>query len=288
MIDPAAILVTGGQGRLGRALSAEGCRAVSRHDLDITSALSIAAHLSKARPSLVINAAAYTAVDLAESEPERAHAINGLGAGLLAEACKAASIPLIHVSTDMVFDDGIEGEALNEEHWAAPMSVYGQSKLEGEHRVKAAGGRAISVRVSWLFDERADSFIGKILKAAEARDHLKLVNDEFGRPTPVGDLARTLVQLGDKLVGGEVLPPVLNLGPPDPVSRLDWAMDIFAARAEAGIPSPTIEPVTADAFPTPAKRPRHLVLDVSRAEALLGAMPDWRPASRAAVKALMT
>ena len=142
--------------------------------------------------------------------------------------------------------------------------------------------------MAWLFDDGADTFIGKMLKIAEGREVLSIVDDEWGRPTPVAALALQLMELAERMVFDlSPVPEILHLGPPGPVSRYDWAVRIFEASAKLGGPAPRLERVSADVFPTAARRPRGLVLDVSRAEALLGQMPDWGPYSDAAVARLL-
>lgn len=283
-MDPDAILVTGGAGRLGRALGRLGCKAPGRDALEITDRTSIAQAIRQSRPLLVINAAAYTNVDGAEAEADRAHQINTTGAGLIAEVCAQEDIPLIHISTDMVFSQGKPDQPVTEQAEPAPNSVYGQSKLDGELAVRAAGGRHSIARVSWLFSGEGESFISKILAVADQRDHLQLVDDEYGRPTHVDALAGHLLKLSDLMVAKEDVPTLLHLGPPEPVSRYGWAREIFAVSGECGGPTPEMTPVPGSTFPTPAQRARGLVLDVTLADGLLGPMPEWQPMSASVVR----
>ncbi|HIG21715.1 MAG TPA: NAD-dependent epimerase/dehydratase family protein [Henriciella marina] len=283
-MDPDAILVTGGAGRLGRALGRLGCKAPGRDALDITVRTSIARAIRQSRPHLVINAAAYTNVDGAEAEAHRAHQINATGAGLIAEVCAQEDIPLIHISTDMVFSQGKPAQPVTEQAEPAPNSVYGQSKLDGELAVRAAGGRHSIARVSWLFSGEGESFISKILAVADQRDHLQLVDDEYGRPTHIDALAGHLLRLSDLMVAKEDVPTLLHLGPPEPVSRYGWALEIFDVSGECGGPAPEMTPVPGSTFPTPAQRARGLVLDVSLADGLLGSMPEWQPMSARVVR----
>jgi dTDP-4-dehydrorhamnose reductase len=261
--------------------------AVDRQTLDITDIAQIAAVLEQRRPDLVINAAAYTAVDSAEREPEAAYRLNGAGAANLARYCEAAGIPLIHMSTDMVFQTGDPDRLIQESDWAAPVSVYGSSKLEGENLVRASGARSVIARVSWLFSGDKPGFVAKILDAGRTRDALNVVTDEIGRPTPMHALADQLIKLANQLAEGGPLPPVLHLGPSGPVSRMEWAEAIFETAKAAGGPSPALHPVTSDAFDTPAKRPVGVVLDTTLANSLLGPMPGWRPASDEIVRELL-
>lgn len=282
-MDPSTIVVTGGRGALGSALAGKGCTSLGRDALDITDPESIKAAVVGHRPQLIINAAAYTAVDQAESEPEAAHRINVEGAGFLAEACAAHGIPLIHISTDMVFSIGDPAQPLSETEEPTPNSVYGRTKLEGERLVLASGGTVTIARVSWLFSEAHPNFIGKILTIAQDRQSLDLVDDEVGRPTPLDALADALVTLAEKMAAGIATPAILHLGPSHAVSRHGWAKLIFGVSAELGGPNPEIRPVPASSFKTRATRPRGVVLDVSLAERFLGPMPDWRLASQRVV-----
>ncbi len=287
MTDTADILVTGGAGKLGQALARCGCTAISRADLDITDPVQTASMLELRRPAAIINCAAYTAVDQAETDAEAAHRLNGAAAGALAQFCAVAGIPLIHVSTDMVFDDGNPLMPLDEKAWASPKSVYGASKLEGENLVRAAGGNQMVVRVSWLFDTSGTSFVSKILSAGVKHDELRIVTDETGRPSATDDVAEKLLALALRMPGDEILPPLLHLGPPNPVSRFEWAQHIFEVSEALGGPAPRLHPVNAEAFDTPARRPRGVVLDTCLADDLIGPMPDWRAPSRAAVEAFL-
>ena len=287
MIAPARILVTGGDGRLGKALARLGCAVASREGIDITDTAQIADAIARGKPAVLINAAAYTKVDAAESNRDIAHQVNALGAGRVARVAADAGIPLIHISTDMVFSGGAPDHPVDEDTAPVPASVYGATKLEGEHLVAGAGGAHTIARVSWLFDRSAESFISKILAIARTMDSLSLVADEFGRPTPVDALAGQLFALAGLFSAGTPPPQLLHLGPRTPVSRLDWARHIFEVSRRAGGPAPKLTPVPSSAFETPAPRPTGLVLDVSRAEALLGPMPDWQSESEAAVRALL-
>jgi len=283
-MDARHILVTGGNGRLGKALGARGCVALGKDALNITDPVSIAAALVTSAPKLVINAASYTTVDKAESEPELTQAINADGAGTLARCCAEAGMPLIHISTDCVFGDHDPLVPVPEDAPTGPQSVYARSKLDAEQQVLASGAAACIARVSWLFDDGDDTFIGKMLTIAQGREAMKIVDDAHGRPTPVGDLAETLIQIVGLLTRGADVPNILHLGTPGPVSRYEWAREIFDASAKLGGPSPSLAPCSSDEFEEAARRPRGLILDVSRADTLLGPMPDWRPACRETVQ----
>ena len=287
MMDTRRILVTGGNGRLGQALGRKGCLALGRDRLDINNPAQLAAVIEQNAPALIINAAAFTNVDAAEAQPETAKRVNANGAGIAARLAAAAGIPIIHVSTDLVFSEGNPEQPLKESAWTAPASVYGTTKLEGETLVRSAGGRHVVVRVSWLFGDGSDSFIAKILKFGAERDTLQLVTDEYGRPTSFDALAGQLVLLAGMMAEGRDLPSVLHLGPAGPVNRLEWAERIFGVASKEGGPNPRLEPVLGTHFPTPARRATGVVLDTRLADSLVGPMPDWGPACDASVRALL-
>jgi len=288
MIKTENILVTGGNGRLGQALGALGCTALGREELDITSPDSISSAIEKHTPRLVINCAAYTAVDRAEDEPEKAFAINRDGAANIAAACAGPRIPLIHTSTDCVFGDSEITRQATEEDAPSPLSVYGQSKLDGERAVRAAGRQRVCItRLSWLFDASEETFIGKMLATAQARDTLKLADDTYGRPTPVSPLTEQMLKLAGRILDGMPVPEILHLGPRNPVSRYQWAKSIFVHSDALGGPMPKLSPCSSDELSEAARRPRSLILDVATANALLGAMPDWRDATAEAVAQLL-
>jgi len=284
MRSPDQVLVTGGNGRLGRALSSAGAKTLARDALDITERDSIRAALDHYQPSLVINAAAYTNVEEAETDIEAAFEINGAGAGNVATVCAEAGVPLIHISTDYIFGDGSPDAPLKEEANPDPLSVYGESKLAGERAVSGAGDNATIVRVSWLYDGGPDTFIDKMLKFGSQRDEMMVVDDATGRPTAVCDLAPILLKLGTRILSGDEIPHLLHIGPPEPVSRCDWASEIFEESKKLGGPFPSLSRCTSDAFPTKVRHPLGLVLDTSLADGLLGPMPSWRQTTVDAVR----
>ena len=289
MIGLSRILVTGGHGRLGKALGRLGCTALGRSELDITSPESLNAAISKFTPQAIINCAAYTAVDRAETEADQAFALNRDGAANVATACNQARIPLVHISTDCVFGDGDAKRQIKEHDPTAPLSVYGQSKRAGEEAVMSAGRQRVCItRVCWLFDEAENTFIGKILNAAKGRDKLQIVDDAYGRPTSVNCAAEQLIKLAERLIDGMPTPEILHIGARNPVNRFEWAKVIFAKSAELGGPAPALTPCSADTFPEPARRPRGLIMDTAIANSLLGEMRDWQQETENAVTTLLT
>lgn len=288
MIAHKDILVTGGNGKLGKALGALGCTALGREQMDITSTQSLQAAIDKHKPALIINCAAYTAVDRAEAEPDIAYAINRDGVNTLAQVCAGPRLPLIHISTDCVFGNGDLSRPMTEDDVPAPLSVYGKSKLAGEEALRSGGRNRVCIaRVSWLFDEGADTFVSKILKAAEKRDRLEIVDDAYGRPTHVHELAKQLITLARRMLDGMPVPEILHLGTQAPICRYEWAKEIFIQSAALGGPIPVIAPCASENYPQSAHRPRRLILDIATANALLGHMPDWRVSNAAAVACLL-
>jgi len=249
------VLVVGGRGQLGRSLAARGAVPVDVDELDITKPFELPAC------DLVINAAAYTAVDKAESERDRAFAINRDGAANLARACTARGIPMIHVSTDYVFD-GTATRPYREDDPTAPQSVYGESKLAGERAVLDAGHTV--VRTSWLFAEGGPSFVHTMLRLGRERPVLRVVADQHGCPTYAGDLADALLAL--KASG---LYHYCNDG------ATTW--HAFATEIMAAAHLPTrVDAITTAEYPTPARRPAYSVLDTSKIRALGIRPPSWR------------
>ncbi len=272
------ILVTGAAGLLGRALVAElGARALgrTRAELDITDGVAVARVLDEARPRAVLNAAAYTAVDAAESQPERARAANHDGPAALAAACAARGIPLVHVSTDYVFDGGKRMPYVEEDP-PAPLGVYGATKAAGEAAVVAAGG--LVVRTSWIFGAGGGSFFGTVLRLARERPRMEIVADQLSCPTYAPDLAAALVRVVE--LG---LPPGhLHLCGSPPTTRHGFATLVVEEAARAGVaPRVPVLPVPAERFPAAAQRPSMSVLDTTRARAL-GIVPTpWLDGVRA-------
>jgi dTDP-4-dehydrorhamnose reductase len=264
------ILITGGGGMLGldvlRAAEEAGHEGVSlpRAQLDITDSVAVTDAVSEARPDAVINCAAWTNVDGAESEPEQATAVNGAGAGHVAAAASAAGAWVIHVSTDYVFDGQKTGPYVESDP-VGPLSTYGHSKLEGERAVAAAtpDGHTI-VRSAWLFGTGGKCFPKTILRAASERPELAVVADQIGCPTFTGHLARALVSLAELRTLG-----VLHLTGAGQCSWCEFAAAIVAA---GGLDCP-VRPISTDEYPTPARRPSNSVLVSERGAP---ALPDWR------------
>jgi dTDP-4-dehydrorhamnose reductase len=272
-VNGAPILVVGRSGQLATDLVAAARRegvplvALGRPELDLTEADGAARALAAIRPRAVVNAAAYTAVDRAESEPDRAFAVNRDGPARLARAAVAAGVPLIHVSTDQVFDGRRPG-GYRESDAPNPLCSYGRSKLAGEEAVAAAGGTTLIVRVSWVFGPSGDNFVTKVIAWARQREVLAIVSDQRGRPTHSPALAAALLTLAARMAdptGAERPAGLLHLAGATVMTREAQARAIIAASSARGGPFARIAPVTTADFPTPATRPLNAELDCSLA-----------------------
>jgi dTDP-4-dehydrorhamnose reductase len=285
------------KGQVGRALLRRGRRdhhvlPMSHAGIDVTDVEQLHTRLAVfARPGgplawdVVNNCAAYTAVDKAESERDAAFAVNATGAGNVARACAELGVPLIHISTDYVFD-GTSTRPYREDDPPAPLGVYGASKLAGEAEVLAAGGTV--VRTSWVFSRDCASFVRTIAIAAVTKPQLRVVDDQLGCPTYADDLADALLQLAERVVRGEPLARIYHACNAEPVTWCGFARAIVAeARAHRAIACTEVAAITTAEYPTAARRPAYSVLDTSRLAALGIALPAWRPGLATAVRDLL-
>jgi dTDP-4-dehydrorhamnose reductase len=294
------ILVTGITGQVGwelvRSLQPLGeVIGVSRADLDLADAAAdparLQAKLRELAPQVIVNPAAYTAVDKAESEADRARAINAAGPAELARYCAAHAALLVHYSTDYVFDGSRPGR-YREDDPTAPANLYGRSKLEGEQAIQASGCAHLILRTSWVYSLRGGNFLRTMVRLASDRDHLRIVGDQHGVPTPASFIADTTAQLLGRRRADPALADwsgILNLVPTGRTSWFDYAglglSILHRATATPGsspqpgwqVPRmPTLESIPSSAYPTPARRPANSCLDVSRIEQLWGLrMPAW-------------
>ncbi|WP_422002871.1 dTDP-4-dehydrorhamnose reductase [Roseovarius mucosus] len=266
------ILVFGRTGQVATEIQRQAeVTALGREVADLSDPMACAEAIRDHAPDLVINAAAYTAVDRAESEEDLATVINGVAPGAMARACANLGIPFCHVSTDYVFDgSGAAPRAPSDP--VAPCNAYGRSKLAGEEAVRAAGGQAAILRTSWVFSAHGGNFVKTMLRLSETRDALSVVDDQIGGPTPAADIAAALLSMGRAMVAGHAGGLYHFSGAPD-ASWADFAREIFAqagrATVVAGIP-------TRD-YPTPAARPQNSRLDCGSLAAEFGiGRPDWR------------
>ncbi len=284
------ILITGANGQLGRE-----CRQLestfSQHtffftdveELDICDESAVYQRMDELRPDVVINGAAYTAVDKAESEPELAFRINAEAVGYLAGACKKYAAFLIHVSTDYVFD-GSSKTPYKPNDPASPVSVYAASKRAGEEGVLLAGGPALIVRTSWLYSSFGHNFVKTMLRLGREKGEVRVVNDQLGSPTYAADLARALLTALPRLSGieGVAIHHYANTGK---ISWYDFAREIFK---QSNIPCKVV-PVSSAEFPTPVKRPAYSVLDTtSFSQTFDLSIPDWKTALQSCLTTLLS
>jgi dTDP-4-dehydrorhamnose reductase len=288
-----SVLVAGAGGQVGRALCAlDGVGGIgivgrTRAALDITDLGQVRAALAAGPFAAVINAAAYTAVDKAESDEAAAYAINRDGPRSLAIATAERNIPLLHISTDYVFD-GTREAAYRESDPTGPTGIYGASKLAGEAAVRAAQPRHIILRTSWVYGPSTGNFVATMLRLAADRPALRVVGDQRGGPTPAAAIADALMSMVRQLGSGEPWGTYHFSGAPA-VSWHGFAEAIIARAAPRLAQIPTVTAIGTADYPTPARRPANSVLDCSKIEAQFGIrQPDWQASLGAIVETLQT
>jgi dTDP-4-dehydrorhamnose reductase len=256
---------------------------VTRADADLSVAGAARDLIARTPCAGVINAAGFTKVDLAEAEPDLAFRLNRDAVAEIAQACAAHNLPLIHLSTDYVFDGTLD-RPLKEDDTPNPLSVYGRSKLEGERTVAASGARAVTLRVCWLFGVHGQNFVKTMLRLGLERGAVRVVGDQWGCPTPADHAARVVLAFAAHLAKGEAPPsPLYHVSANPPTTWAGFARAIFA---RAGLPFSLTE-VTSAQFAAPARRPLSSVMDTARLSRDLGiSAPDWRPALDAVLAAL--
>jgi len=288
------ILITGARGQLGMdvafALNAGGRKRVGygREALDITDRESVYSVIEEESPGIIINCAAYTKVDLAEKDREKAFAINEGGARNLAMAGRAVGAVLIHISTDFVFDGG-KAVPYKEDDKTNPIGVYGKSKLAGEEAVKEACPEHIIIRTSWLYGVHGRNFVKTILRLAGEREVLSVVDDQMGSPTWTVDLARVITRMAESIKGA-LAPPLFGLyhySDEGVISWYDFATAILEEAHSLGIQLKcgSVEPIPTAAYPTPAARPAYSALDTAKIKKTLALeIPRWRISLRGMIK----
>ncbi len=279
------ILIAGGSGQLavalGEAAPSHGLavRRVGRPTLNFDRPASIAAVFAETAPWLVINAAAYTAVDAAEDAADAAFRANRDGPVELARLCETAGIPLIHISTDYVFD-GLKGAPYVESDPTAPQGVYGASKLAGEQAVLAGCSRAIVLRTSWVYSPIGKNFVRTMLSLAQRMDRLRVVVDQKGCPTSAPDLAEAILMIAARIATDGWQDRYAGVYHAAGTGWTTWhglAVATFEAAARHGVPVPMVDPITTGEWPTRAQRPPDSRLDCGRIEAVFGLrLPAWR------------
>jgi dTDP-4-dehydrorhamnose reductase len=286
------ILITGGRGQLASALVAASrvpVRLVGRPDFDFDRPETITACFQAADPWLVVNAAAHTAVDAAEQDVAAAFRANRDGPAELARLCAAAAVPLIHVSTDYVFD-GTKASAYVETDPTGPQGVYGASKLAGEQAVLASGARAIILRTAWVYAPTGKNFLLTMLNLGRTRDRLNVVADQHGCPTAAADLADAILAIAERIARDgwhERFGGIFHAAGTGETTWHGFATAIFAEAARHGAIPPVVEPIPSSAYPTPAKRPANSRLDCTRLETVFGIrLPHWQDSTRRTVDAV--
>jgi dTDP-4-dehydrorhamnose reductase len=291
------IAVTGQQGQIARALAEAGPAlnveiiALGRPQLDLGVPETVKPALEAAAPDIVVNAAAYTAVDQAEQEPELALAVNGTGAGAVAEAARALGIPVIQLSTDYVFD-GHKTEAYVEEDSVAPATAYGASKLAGEQAVAAAAGEHVIVRTAWVYAPYGKNFVRTMVALAKSRDEIRVVADQFGCPTYAPDIAVALVRIARNVLrnpSDPLLRGTFHLAGSGETSWAGFASAIFAFLAARDLRRPVLIPIASVDYPTPARRPANSRLNCAKLSRIHGIeLPTWRDSLEICLQRLLS
>lgn len=283
-------LVFGETGQVARELgltaSARGIEAtlLGRGAADLTDPDACVRRIAASDADIVINAAAYTAVDRAEDEPDLAHSVNATAPGAMAVAAAAKGVPFLHVSTDYVFD-GRPGRPWRETDATGPLGAYGASKLAGEVEVAGATPDHVILRTAWVFSAHGNNFVKTMLKVGRGRPEMRVVGDQHGGPTAARDIAGALWTIAEAWTAGRGTPGIFHYAGTPPTSWAGFAEAIFARSGWSERPKVTTI-ATAD-WPTKAVRPANSVLDCSAIAAAYGiAQPDWRPGLDAVIDAL--
>lgn len=288
------IFVAGKSGQVAQSLLSAAADDVTlelfgRPDFDITDRQSIAAAVEAFSPDIVINAAAFTAVDQAEDEREAAFAANAEGPRFLAEVTAERSIPIIHLSTDYVFD-GSASTPYRVDDQTSPLGVYGESKYAGEVAVASSNPKHIIARTAWVYGSFGKNFLKTMLRVAGSNDTLRVVHDQRGAPTSSHAIAEALLAVANKVAAeGDDAPfGLYHLVAEGEASWADFAASIFEASAMHGGPVASVEAITTAEYPTKAQRPQYSVLDTSRLQEAFGLqLSDWREPVSAIVEQVL-
>lgn len=294
MAESFNILVTGGAGQVGLELQAIAwpshvtVLSPTRAELDLADPASIGAWFARNKVAAVINPAAYTAVDKAESEVAAAFAANVMGPALLAQATRETGVPLVHVSTDYVFDGDDEG-FYEEDHPVAPLGVYGASKLAGELAVRSGNPRSVVLRTAWVLSRHRGNFLKTMLRLAGDRDKLSVVADQHGCPTSARDIAEALGRITLRLIEDpEARTGVYHFVNSGEATWCDLAREIMVLSKARGGPWAEVAAITTQDYPTPARRPANSRLSTAKIAADYGIEPRaWRAAVEEIVDALV-
>lgn len=291
------IAVTGKTGQVVTSLIERGSSlgheviALGRPELDLVDPVSIARAIQNATPDAVVSAAAYTAVDKAEGESGLAHSINGTGAGAVAQAAQALGVPLVHVSTDYVFDGALDRPYVETDP-TEPTGAYGASKLAGEQAVLAAyGDNSAILRVAWVYSPFGGNFVKTMLRLAADRDEISVVSDQIGNPTSALDIAEGILRVAGNLVADSdpAFRGVFHMTAGGEATWADFAEAIFTTSAGRGGTYATVKRITTVDYPTPARRPANSRLDCSRiAQTHDVALPEWHTSLETVIDRLLT
>lgn len=278
------LLIFGKTGQVAQELArrAPDAEFAGRAAADLTDPAACAALIRRMRPGAVINAAAYTAVDKAESDAATAHLVNADAPAAMALACAELGIPFVHISTDYVFD-GTGTTARAEDAPTAPLGVYGQTKLDGERAVAASGAQYAVMRTSWVFSAHGNNFVKTMRRLGAERDRLTIVADQIGGPTAAADIAAAALSMANTMTADATKGGIYHFaGAPD-VSWADFAREIFA---QSGL-TPEVVDIPSSDYPTPARRPLNSRLDCAAITRDFGvARPDWRVSLQDVIKEL--
>ena len=288
------ILVVGAGGQLGRTLvelatsRSMPVTGLTRADLDITDADAVRRAIDAASPHIIVNAAAYTAVDKAESNEAEAVAGNVIGPAILAAAAAEAGLPLIHISTDYVFD-GTAAHPLTEADPVAPIGVYGRTKAEGEARVREIAPEHVILRTAWVYSAYGNNFLKTMLRLAGERDELKVVADQHGNPTAAIDIAEAILAVDRHLAEGGASFGTYHFAGAGITTWHGFASAIVEAAAPITGRRPKVTPITSAEFPTPVRRPANSALDSTRFTGVFGyRSAPWQDRTRETVARLLT
>lgn len=289
------LLVTGTSGQLAQSLLEAGIAAgvdvvaLRRPQLDLTVPGTIRTALADVRPDVVVNAAAYTAVDKAEAEEEQALKVNAAGAGEIAAQCDRLGVPIVHLSTDYVFD-GAKPAPYVESDAVSPINAYGRSKLAGEMAVAAAARRHVILRTSWVYSPFGANFVLTMLRLAKERPALGIVDDQLGCPTYAPHLAEAILAIAERIAAPAPAAPPWGLYHAAGSGETTWcgfAREIFKVAERQGQPAPKVEGIATSAYPTPARRPANSRLDCTKLAQAFGVqLPHWREGTRACLERL--
>lgn len=283
MTTPPPILIIGAQGQVGSALMAlcENAIGVTRKEIDLENLDFFSHENAGMKPSAIINAAAYTAVDKAEAEEIKAHQVNAVAPSMLAAYCKLHDIPFIHYSTDYVFD-GTGAAPWHEEDMTSPNNAYGRSKLAGERRIAAIGGKYLIFRTSWVYDETGKNFLNTMLRLGAERDELRIVNDQWGAPTYARHLAEATLQALENASQSPRFPSgIYHLCGGGETNWHHFARQIFSLARKQKLPLQinNLQGIATEEYPTPAMRPKNSRLNCDKANQVLGVrLPHWEEA----------